>query len=187
MTCTSTRARSLSRGLSRSWQERRTRSRGRKLAFGLFGILGAVLIMAGPAAAQSVVKLGTSAPAPSANSADAACGASKYHAALSEIRASRYPAVKAAREDAGAPDASLPGRLIFNPAAVPRGGEARRALAAALRSWRPVRSVDWLPKVPMSQGVRPVSPSTTSTASSSTTCTRSVAPRRCRSTSAPRA
>ena len=54
MTCTSTRARSLSRGLSRSWEARRTRSRGRKLGFGLFGVVGAVLMMAGPAAAQEL-------------------------------------------------------------------------------------------------------------------------------------
>ena len=54
MTCTSTRARPLSRGLSRSWEARRTRSRGRKLGFGLFGVVGAVLVMAGPAAAQEL-------------------------------------------------------------------------------------------------------------------------------------
>ena len=126
------------------------RPRRLRLAAGL-AILGLPVLglpvlglAAGPAAAQSVVKLGTSAPAPSANSADAACGASKYHAALSEIRASRYPAVKAAREDAGAPDASLPGRLIFNPAAVPRGGEARRALAAANQLARSGNRPAWM-------------------------------------------
>lgn len=116
-----------------------------RLAAGLAVLaLPLVSLASGPAAAQSVVKLGTSAPAPSANSADAACGASKYHAALSEIRASRYPAVKAAREDAGASDASLPGRLIFNPAAVPRGGEARRALAAANQLARSGNRPAWM-------------------------------------------
>jgi len=54
VTCTSTRARPLSRGLSRSWEARRTRSRGRKLGFGLFGVVGAVLVMAGPAAAEGL-------------------------------------------------------------------------------------------------------------------------------------
>ena len=54
MACTSTRVRSLSRGLSRSWEARRTRSRGRKLGFGLFGVVGAILVMAGPAAAEGL-------------------------------------------------------------------------------------------------------------------------------------
>ena len=54
MTCTRTEARSLSRGLSRSWEARRTRSRGRKFGFGLFGVVGAILITAAPAAAQEL-------------------------------------------------------------------------------------------------------------------------------------
>ncbi|MBC8364179.1 MAG: hypothetical protein H8E59_04170, partial [Actinobacteria bacterium] len=62
MTCARTEARSLSeppsrglsKSLSRSWEERRHRSQIRKLGFGLFGILGAVLVMAGPAAAQEI-------------------------------------------------------------------------------------------------------------------------------------
>ncbi|ORE87626.1 hypothetical protein [Aurantimonas sp. 22II-16-19i] len=121
------------------------RARRLRLAAGL-AVLGLPLVglAAGPAAGQSVVKLGADAPAPSASGTDAACGAPKYHAALSEIRASRYPAVKAAREDAGAPDESLPGRLIFNPIAAPGGGEARRALAAANQLARSGNRPAWM-------------------------------------------
>lgn len=99
-------------------------------------------LLCGPGAAQSVLKLGsTDAPQ---SGGDTSCGAAKYHAALAAIRDGEYQSIKEAREDAGKPDESLPGHLVFNPIVTPKSGDARRALIAANQLARSQNRPAWL-------------------------------------------
>ncbi|TFF19893.1 hypothetical protein E3C22_19740 [Jiella endophytica] len=99
-------------------------------------------LLCGPGAAQSVLKLGgTDAPQ---SGSDTSCGAAKYHAALAAIRDREYQSIKEAREDAGKPDESLPGHLVFNPIVTPKSGDARRALIAANQLARSQNRPAWL-------------------------------------------
>ncbi len=89
-------------------------------------------------------------------------------------RESVLPASRSAYETAwlaSARDATRPSPATSSAAgrssrSAASSSSAWRAVAAALRSCRPTRAVDWLPKVPMSHGTRSVSDSTTVTASS---------------------
>ena len=116
--------------------------RGRLLFTSVIVALSAAF--AGPAVAQSVVKLSSDSAETTVTSGGTSCGPAKYQASLSEIRTQQYGEIKAARDQAGAPDKSLPGRLIFNPISAPKTGEARRALMAANQLARSQNRPGWL-------------------------------------------
>ncbi|MCQ0988912.1 hypothetical protein [Jiella marina] len=88
----------------------------------------ALMIFAGsprPAEAQSILKLGQANETPKTGCAG------RYHQALAEVKGREYAAVETAKSEAASGDASLPGRMIFNPIAPPRERLARRALQTA--------------------------------------------------------
>ncbi|MBP0614903.1 hypothetical protein [Jiella mangrovi] len=120
-------------------------ARARRLIAGL--ALAAVSLIASqaPLAAQSVIKLGsTSAGTTASAKTETGCDTADYHAALSAIRAGEYAAIANARNEAGKPDARLPGRLLFNPIMAPKTREARQALMAANKLARSKNRPSWM-------------------------------------------
>lgn len=82
-------------------------------------------VSSGRADAQSILKLGEAKETPKTGCV------SRYHEALGTIKDQEYATVETAKSQAASGDASLPGRLFFNPVVPPRDRLARSALQTA--------------------------------------------------------